>query len=271
MIRSMNMQQTITPLSLCLLGLLGLSLFDSPLVGQVFDSGPSDSALFDTVINLPGDEAVITGDTGESIGGPGQTTQLNLNDGGGIGFFFNANFGSEVNISGGTVDGFFTANDGSEVNISGGIVVSELNFGGFDEFRGGFSALSGSKVNIFGNEFFINGLELDTLVPGQASTITDRNVTLSGLLADGEQFSFNLRPVSALGDTFETDATLTVTLVSPVILGDVNLDNVVDFFDIAPFIDRLSNQGFQAEADIDGNGVVDFLDIAPFIGLLSGQ
>ena len=55
------------------------------------------------------------------------------------------------------------------------------------------------------------------------------------------------------------------------ILGDVNMDGVVDFFDIAPFITVLSAQTFQAEADIDGNGVVDFFDIQPFIGLLSGQ
>lgn len=52
--------------------------------------------------------------------------------------------------------------------------------------------------------------------------------------------------------------------------GDVNLDGVVDFFDIQPFIEILTNQGFQLEADIDGSGVVDFFDITPFIGLLGG-
>ena len=52
------------------------------------------------------------------------------------------------------------------------------------------------------------------------------------------------------------------------ILGDVNMDGVVDFLDIQPFIDALS-QGFIAEADIDGSGMVDFLDIQPFIDLLS--
>ena len=35
------------------------------------------------------------------------------------------------------------------------------------------------------------------------------------------------------------------------ILGDVNMDGVVGFLDIQPFIDALS-QGFIAEADIDG-------------------
>lgn len=55
------------------------------------------------------------------------------------------------------------------------------------------------------------------------------------------------------------------------LLGDVNLDSVVNFLDIAPFIAILSAQTFQAEADISGNEVVDFLDIAPFIAILSGQ
>ena len=52
--------------------------------------------------------------------------------------------------------------------------------------------------------------------------------------------------------------------------GDVNLDGVVDFFDIAPFIAVLANQTFQFEADIDGDQDVDFFDIAPFIEILAG-
>ena len=54
------------------------------------------------------------------------------------------------------------------------------------------------------------------------------------------------------------------------LLGDVNLDGVVDFFDIQPFIDLLGGQMFQFEADINGDEVVDFFDIQPFIDLLAG-
>ena len=65
----------------------------------------------------------------------------------------------------------------------------------------------------------------------------------------------------------ETDITATEPL-----LGDVDLNGVVDFFDISPFIAILSSDGaFQAEADIDGNGLVDFFDISPFIAILSGS
>jgi len=57
----------ISNIPLCLPGLLGLTLLASPVTAQVFDSGPSDPALFDTVINIPsdpdiGDNASIDGD-----------------------------------------------------------------------------------------------------------------------------------------------------------------------------------------------------------------
>ena len=55
------------------------------------------------------------------------------------------------------------------------------------------------------------------------------------------------------------------------LLGDVNLDGVVDFFDIAPFITLLSTQSFQAEADINLDLAVNFFDIAPLIDILDGQ
>ena len=54
------------------------------------------------------------------------------------------------------------------------------------------------------------------------------------------------------------------------LLGDVNTDGVVDFLDIQPFIDLLSSETFQAQADIDGNGIVNFFDISGFIAILSG-
>lgn len=51
--------------------------------------------------------------------------------------------------------------------------------------------------------------------------------------------------------------------------GDVNLDGIVNFLDISPFISLLSGGGFQLEADVNQDGAVNFLDISPFISLLS--
>ncbi len=69
-------------------------------------------------------------------------------------------------------------------------------------------------------------------------------------------------------------ALLTIDFTPPIqtaLLGDVNLDGVVTFLDIAPFIALLSMAEFQAEADVDEDGFVTFLDISPFIAILSGQ
>ena len=90
------------------------------------------------------------------------------------------------------------------VNISGGEVGS------------GFDAFNGSTVNILGSVFLLDGLELDFLELGQAFTILDRDVTLSGLLANGESFSFDLNSsFSDPQDFFAPDATLTLTLAVP--------------------------------------------------------
>jgi hypothetical protein len=65
--------------------------------------------------------------------------------------------------------------------------------------------------------------------------------------------------------------TVATTYVAPeVTLGDCNLDGVVNFLDITPFISVLSSSGFLEEADCNEDGNVNFLDITPFIAILSG-
>lgn len=56
-----------------------------------------------------------------------------------------------------------------------------------------------------------------------------------------------------------------------VLLGDVNLDGVVNLLDVGPFVDLIGSGTFQAEADINGDGTVDLLDVGPFVDLLSGS
>ena len=55
------------------------------------------------------------------------------------------------------------------------------------------------------------------------------------------------------------------------LLGDVNMDGVVNFADIPSFIMVLMSGGFLAEADIDENGVVNFADIPGFVAILQGS
>ena len=53
-------------------------------------------------------------------------------------------------------------------------------------------------------------------------------------------------------------------------LGDVNKDGAVDLLDVSPFVELLSDGGFQCEADINGDGQLDLLDVEPFVDLIAG-
>ena len=93
--------------------------------------------------------------------------------------------------------------------------------------------------------------------------------------ADGTEgpLYLGLRLTSGTGVFSRTDlVSLSVVPANTggVLLGDVDLNNEVNFLDIAPFIAVLSSGGSQPEADIDQNGEVNFLDIQPFIEILSG-
>ena len=210
-----------------------------------------------SVVNISG-EASVTAFRFDALAG----SVVNISGGNVAGGGFDAFSGSVVNISGGSVGSNFEAQNGSEVNISGGTV-------DLDGFIGGV----GSSVNFQGREFSINGTLLSDLQLDQPFTITDREVTFSGVLADGEPFSFFLDTFAYPNfGSFSANATLTVTLVEPVVLlGDANQDREVNFLDISPFISVLSSGEFQAEADCNEDGEVDFLDIAPFIVILAGS
>ncbi|WP_425397768.1 hypothetical protein [Aeoliella sp.] len=158
-------------------------------------------------------------------------------DGGSVGSGFRASEGSTVNVGGGTVGNSFsafgavnilggtvlssfTAYIGSEVNIGGGSVGRsfEARYGSTVNITGGtfgddFKALSGSDINITGTEFYLDGTKVD-LEFGVPMVVADRNVRLSGRLADGNDFEFDLFASNSLvDDFFSPDATLTLTLV----------------------------------------------------------
>ena len=101
------------------------------------------------------------------------------------------------------------------------------------------------------SNFAFNGDIVDGIPNG---TVVE--VSFQSLFGSGNAVDFTVQRISIING-------------SPLILGDINLDGEVDFFDISPFVSLLSGDGFQAEADIDQNGAVDFFDISPFIVLLS--
>jgi len=167
--------------------------------------------------------------------------------------------GGTINHEGGNLGFRTNVRSGAVVNISGGSFGGSLTTADFDVDAGG-------TVNFSGTEFTIDGAPIAGLTAGTAVTITDRGV-LEGTLVDGSPVNFNLN--TAEPDIFDAASIVTVSISSPVLLGDVNLDGVVNFQDISAFIAVLSSTGFQAEADIDGSGAVNFMDIGPFIQVLS--
>ena len=67
---------------------------------------------------------------------------------------------------------------------------------------------------------------------------------------------------------------ITFASANDLLIGDTNLDGIVNFLDISPFISILSGgAGFDpqaiANADINQSGEVNFLDISPFINALA--
>ena len=187
---------------------------------------------------------------------------------------------STFNLEGGDV-GSLNVRSGATVNQSGGTLgsiglgensVFNLSGGTFGANAIGIWADAGSTMNLFVSEASIDGVALD-LVAGETFVVEQREFTLSGILADGSEFSFVNFPF-AVGFPFAPGSTITVTIVAAdpeITLGDVNQDGVVDFLDISPFIGLLSAGEFQAEADCNQDGEVNFLDISPFITILSGE
>jgi len=125
-------------------------------------------------------------------------------------------------------------------------------------------------VNVLVSEILIDGEEVNTLAFGQTVTINQRDVVLTGTLANGDPFSFDLNDSapSFLDHFVHRNATLTVTLVELVVLGDSDQNGAVNFQDILPFIGFLTSDMYLEQADCNQDGFVNFSDIGPFISIL---
>ena len=263
-------------------------------VGEILIAGP------DTEIN------VIDGVVGNALSANGNTV-INIS-GGTVGDFLIATAGARVNISGGsvgdsiTVDGELNISGGSvgagviatgqtnisggsvgadflalgSVNISGGSVGDNFVAAGETNISGGsvgdaFSGAGEAEVNIFATQVFLDGIELTFLVPDEAFTIDDRDgAVLSGTLADGSAFEFELIEFDVNGDIFPDtdsfceDATITVTLVmpQPTLAGDFDMDGDVDADDIDFYSGNLDlpASGDLSQLDLNQDGFVTLAD-----------
>lgn len=177
-----------------------------------------DGVLGDSFAVVDGTLNIVSGSAGIGLEVAFGTVNIS---GGSVGTGLTAHSGGVINVSGGLIDEFFTAASGGTANISGGTVGDTLiaSSGSTVNISGGSVgdhayAASGSTVNLFGLSFFLDGVEFSGLALDEPFIIIDRDVTLSGLLADGSAFEFDLNSTfTSDRDSFQTGSTLTVTLV----------------------------------------------------------
>jgi hypothetical protein len=161
---------------------------------------------------------------------------------------FEAEAGSEVNVTGGEFVGRFAAlgrpTERTTVNIRGGNI---------DVFQ-----TQNADINLFGSEFRLNGVEIPGLVVDQPLAIMERSVTLSGLFADGSPFSFDLNTPVTNFDYFGIGSLVTVTRVAPITMaGDYDNNGTVDAADYLVWRNTLGQSGSSLAADGNRNGAVD--------------
>ena len=223
-------------------------------------------------------------------------SQVSLNDSGDVAFGSLLRTGTGAPVSGSNDATIFGPTSG--VGSPLGLIVREgdpvpgvagmefdflftpaLNASGDVVFRGGLRTGTGAPVGLDNNRgLFINsaGEQECILRSGDQITVTlpdgsgteERTVGFVELSPTG----LSDQGVVAFRVTF-TDLTqgIFTTNSGPVLLGDVNLDGIVNFLDISPFIIRLTSGALLAEADINQDGIINFLDIAPFIQILANQ
>ena len=180
--------------------------------------------------------------------------------GGTIGDFANASVGSEINVALGSVGNFFEATNGGTLNLRGGSLglFAEVDAGGVLNISGGSIGQAirvepNGAVNLLGTSFLLDGSPLD-LELGEPLTIDTReSANLTGELADGSPINFTLNPtLGPAQDYFDPNSTLTVTLVEPVLPGDLNGDATVSAADYAAWRNSIGAEGGQSPNDTVG-------------------
>jgi hypothetical protein len=109
--------------------------------------------------------------------------------------------GTTFTMTGGTWKGNFWFSVGSTLNLSGGTVQDQLSLGD-------------TILNLTVRSALVGGAPIAGIVPGVPQVVTQRDTTLSGVLADGTPFSFDMNSGFAPDqDSFPTTATVNVTVV----------------------------------------------------------
>ncbi len=257
--------------------------------GTVFMSGGSVNWLGAGVDFSSQIQSLLHVDGGEVdqlyIGNGAQASLKNASIG-----FANLSEGSDVSLQEVTFDGDLSIFQGANVSLSSGLIRGDLSVWGpnatldmsggtvqgrvdvamgYISISGGsfdstFEADNNSVVNLIGRDFLIDGTPVTGGMAYDIPTeVLDRDVVLSGILADGSAFSFDLNSARTPGaDFFDPDTTITITLVT--LPGDLNSDGFVGLDDldiILPAWNTSVTPGDLLAGDPSGDGFVGLDDL----------
>ena len=239
------------------------------VTSELGDFGRENTAIVDNPVFSDASELGSANDAGDTFETAQQLSfQRGDTSGADISFV-------EADLDGGDsdIDVFrFTTN--VETTFSTHVFSEELRFS--REFDPALALLDSSGTVIASSDDISYGgdsIDVDTIAGQSNSSTSDDSFLFNIVLGPGTYF-LEVRAADVDISDFPSsgDQYFLVTSLVPadVLLGDVDLNGVVNFLDISPFIGILSTGEFQAEADIDQNGVVNFLDISPFITVLAG-
>jgi hypothetical protein len=209
-------------------------------IGDDFDAfGASEVVIWNGTIgrSFTAHASSVVRLNGGEIGSGSRTFGMLSMAGGQLKEAFQAGNGSVVNISGGSVGNGFDALTGSAVSITGGTIGDD------------FDAAAGSTIRLFGTEFLLGDMPIEGLTYDEPFLLAARNASLSGVLLDGSEFSFDLYSFlrAPADDFFATNAALVLTLSLP---GDVTQDGLVDAADYVVLRKRFGTSFSEAHFDV---------------------
>lgn len=117
----------------------------------------------------------------------------------------------------------------------------------------------------------VDGPFLDAGYDSNADAFLLGKVQLTGLAAGKVNLIAgpNSLGISDLGQMLSPTFTrVNISTSAGVLLGDVNMDGLVNLLDVSSFVDRLATNTFQVEADCNEDGSVNLLDVAAFVDIL---
>ena len=158
---------------------------------------------------------------------------------------------------------------------------NEFNISAVGSFAQPLDAQGAYAIQFYFRTPFGTGANIADHLQFSLDGVDDSQADARSSIAEGEVWSDQNAWISVSADTTsislntgaedsEINSPSDYTVAgAAVLLGDVDLNGVVEFLDINPFIGVLTANGFQPEADCDESGEVDFLDISALIAILS--